>query len=185
MSDVSHKMYILSLKSVGHLVRWSPLLILNPKNPGSSSQQAKKKNKKLKFYQAIRNQNQIFHGFNSKTTTETSNRNFARDFEWPELRVLQKTYEIPPEVSVQRKPEKFSKFRAKKNYCVHDPILYNVQTTFNILLTLTWNSRKKEWKNNPRIHQELLLKNKDLNYLHLSWYVRLGKDIFENRETWI
>jgi hypothetical protein len=40
-----------------------------------------KKNEKLKFYQAIRNQNQIFHGFNLETTTETSDRNFALDFE--------------------------------------------------------------------------------------------------------
>jgi hypothetical protein len=77
-----------------------------------------KNNKKLKFYQAIRNQNQIFHGFNPESTTETSGLNFPRDFERPKLRVLQKTYEITPEVSVERKPEKFSKFRAKKNYCV-------------------------------------------------------------------
>jgi hypothetical protein len=38
--------------------------------------------------------------------------NFARDFEWPELRVLQKNIRIPLEVLVERKPEKFSKFRA-------------------------------------------------------------------------
>jgi hypothetical protein len=77
-----------------------------------------KKNKKSKFYQAIRNQNQIFHGLNPKSATETSGLNFPRDFERPKLRVLQKTYEITHEVSVERKPEKFSKFRAKKNYCV-------------------------------------------------------------------
>jgi hypothetical protein len=76
-----------------------------------------KKNKKSKFYQAIRNQNQIFHGFNLESTTETSGLNFPRDFERPNLRVLQKTYDITPAVSVERKPEKFSKFRAKKNYC--------------------------------------------------------------------
>jgi hypothetical protein len=40
-----------------------------------------KKNKKSKIYQAIRNQNHIFNGFNRETTTETSDRNFARDFE--------------------------------------------------------------------------------------------------------
>jgi hypothetical protein len=73
-----------------------------------------KKNKKSKFNQAIKNQNQIFHGFNPKSTTETSGLNFPRDFERPKLRVLQKTFEITPEVSVERKPEKFSKFRVKK-----------------------------------------------------------------------
>jgi hypothetical protein len=73
-----------------------------------------KKNKKSKFYQAIRNQNQIFHGFNLESTTETSGLNFLRDFERPKLRVLQKTYEITAEVSVEWKPEKFSKFRSKK-----------------------------------------------------------------------
>jgi hypothetical protein len=75
-----------------------------------------KKNKKSKFYQAIRNQNQNFHGFNPESTTETSGMNFPRDFERPKFGVLQKTYEITPEVLVERKPEKFSKFRAKKNY---------------------------------------------------------------------
>jgi hypothetical protein len=75
---------------------------------------SEKKNKKSKFYQAIRNQNQIFHGLNPESTTETSGLNFPRDFERPEFRVLQKTYEITPKVSVERKPEKFSKFRAKK-----------------------------------------------------------------------
>jgi hypothetical protein len=40
-----------------------------------------KKNKKSKFYQAIRNQNQFFHGFKPESTAETSGRDFARDFE--------------------------------------------------------------------------------------------------------
>jgi hypothetical protein len=35
-----------------------------------------KKNKKSKIYQAIRNQNKIFHGFNPESTTETSGLNF-------------------------------------------------------------------------------------------------------------
>jgi hypothetical protein len=77
-----------------------------------------KKKKKSKFYQAIRNQNQIFHGFNPESTTETLGLNFPRDFERPKLWVLQKTYEITPKVLVEWKPEKFSMFRAKKNYCV-------------------------------------------------------------------
>jgi hypothetical protein len=50
-----------------------------------------KKNKKSKFYQAIRNQNQNFHGFIPESTTETSGLNFPRNFERPKLRVLQKT----------------------------------------------------------------------------------------------
>jgi hypothetical protein len=75
-----------------------------------------KKNKKFKFYQAIRNQNKIFHGFNLETTTKTSDRNFARDFYWPKLRV-KKIYKFSPEVSDERKSEKFSNFRAKMNYC--------------------------------------------------------------------
>jgi hypothetical protein len=66
-----------------------------------------KNNKKSKFYQTIRNQNHIFHGFNPKSTTETSVRNFARDFEWPKLQVFKKICEIPPKVSVEREPEKF------------------------------------------------------------------------------
>jgi hypothetical protein len=75
-----------------------------------------KKNKKSKFYQAIRNQNQFFYGFNPESTTETSGLNIPLDFERPKLRILQKSYEITPEVPVERKPEKFSKFQAKKNY---------------------------------------------------------------------
>jgi hypothetical protein len=54
-----------------------------------------KKKKKSKFCQAIRNQNQNFHGFNPESTTETSGQNFVRDFERPKFRVLHKTYEIP------------------------------------------------------------------------------------------
>jgi hypothetical protein len=72
---------------------------------------------KSKLYQAIRNQYQIFHGLDPKSTTETSGLNFPRDFERSGFEgVLQKTYEITPEVSVERKPKKFSKFQAKKIY---------------------------------------------------------------------
>jgi hypothetical protein len=86
MSDISHKTYIFSLKSV---VAWSvgPFPFQAPNRP-------EKKNKKMKFYQAIRNQNQTFHGFNLESTTEALDRNFALDFELPNLRYLQKTYEI-------------------------------------------------------------------------------------------
>jgi hypothetical protein len=44
---MSHKFYIFSLKSVGRLVRWSPLLI----EPvlGSSPKQARKEEKKSKY----------------------------------------------------------------------------------------------------------------------------------------
>jgi hypothetical protein len=118
MSDMSHKIYIFSLKSVGRLVRCSPLLTLSPKSPGFKPQTGRKEEQKFKFYQAIRNQDQIFNGFNPESTIETSDQNFARDFEWPKLRVFKKTFEIPPEVSIERKPEKFSKFQAKINYCV-------------------------------------------------------------------
>jgi hypothetical protein len=86
----------------------------------ASNRPEKKNNKSNKFNQAIRNQNPIFHGFNPESTTETSGLNFARDFERPKLWVLQKTYESTPEVSVERKPEKFSKFQAKKNYCIQN-----------------------------------------------------------------
>jgi hypothetical protein len=93
-------------------------LTFSPKSPGFKPQTGQIS--RTKFFQAIRIQNQIFHGFNPKSTTETSDsdRNFARDFEGPQLRVLQKTYEIPLEVSFERKPDKFSKFRAKIIYCV-------------------------------------------------------------------
>jgi hypothetical protein len=47
-----------------------------------------KKNKKSKFYQAIRNQNPIFHGINPESTTETSGLNFSHDFEGLKHRVL-------------------------------------------------------------------------------------------------
>jgi hypothetical protein len=101
------------------LVRLSPLLTFEPKNSWvQAPNRPEKNNKKSKFYQTIRNQNQIFHGLNPKSTTEISGLNFPLDFERPKLRVSQKTYEITPEVSVERKPEKFSKFRAKKKYCV-------------------------------------------------------------------
>jgi hypothetical protein len=69
----------------------------------------KKKNKKSKVYQAIRKQIQFFNGFTSESTTETSDQYFVRYFEGPKLRVKQKTYEIPSEVSVERKWEKLSK----------------------------------------------------------------------------
>jgi hypothetical protein len=45
-----------------------------------ASNRPEKKNKKSKFYQAIRNQNQIFHGFNPKSTTETSG--FAKNIRY-------------------------------------------------------------------------------------------------------
>jgi hypothetical protein len=97
-----------------------------------------KKNKKSKFYQAIRNQNQIFHGFNPESTTETSGLKFPRDFETPKLRVLQKTYEITPEVSVERKPEKFSKSRAKKNYSVPSCLIFEFWDFGRIMAVGHW-----------------------------------------------
>jgi hypothetical protein len=113
---ISHKIYIFSLKSVG-LVRWSPLLTLNPESPGLNPKQARKEEQKIKVLSVLSGDQKsaFFHGFNPESTTETSNRNFVRNFEWPKLRALQKTYEIPPEVSVERK---FLKIQAKINYCV-------------------------------------------------------------------
>jgi hypothetical protein len=120
-------------QAVGRLIRWSPLLTLSPK---SSAFKPQKKNKKLKFYQAIRNLNQFFHGFNAESTTETSGWNFMRDFDWSKLRILQKSYKISSEDSVERKPEKFSKFRAKINYCVF-VIFAALNSMFLITLALS------------------------------------------------
>jgi hypothetical protein len=69
------------------------------------------KNKKLKFYQAIRNQNQIFHGFNPETTTETQeNRNIRepRNF----LRIF---YSKIPTSESQSKRRLFSEFELEKS----------------------------------------------------------------------
>jgi hypothetical protein len=76
MSDTSYKIYIFSLKSVGRLVRWSPLLTLSPK-----SQIDQKKEQKIKVLPGDQKSESNFHGFNPKTTIETSDQNFARDFE--------------------------------------------------------------------------------------------------------
>jgi hypothetical protein len=43
MSEIAHKFYIFSLKSVGRLVRWSPLLTLSPKSYGFKPQTGQKK----------------------------------------------------------------------------------------------------------------------------------------------
>jgi hypothetical protein len=69
MSDISHKFYIWPLGPLVSVVDFEP----------KTGQ--KRKTKKKKFYQAIRNQNQILHGFNPESTIEASGRNFARDFE--------------------------------------------------------------------------------------------------------
>jgi hypothetical protein len=48
MNDISHKIYIFSLKSVGRLVRLSPLLTLRTKSAGFKSKQARKEEQKIK-----------------------------------------------------------------------------------------------------------------------------------------
>jgi hypothetical protein len=75
MSDTSPKFCIFSLKSV---VDFEPKKswVRTPNRP-------QRMNKKTTFYQAIRNQNLIFNGFNLESTTETSGQNFVRDFERP------------------------------------------------------------------------------------------------------
>jgi hypothetical protein len=75
------KFCIFSLKSVGPLVRWSVVDFEPKKSWVQAPNTPEKKNKKSKLYQTIRNQNQIFHGFKPESTNETSDRNFARDFE--------------------------------------------------------------------------------------------------------
>jgi hypothetical protein len=64
----SSKFVIFSLKSVGRLVHWSPASTLSPKILGSNPTQLKKDEKK--FYQASKKQNQLFHGFDSESTSE-------------------------------------------------------------------------------------------------------------------
>jgi hypothetical protein len=45
-SDISHKIYIFSLKSVDYLVCWSPLLALSPKSPRFKPQTVQKRRTK-------------------------------------------------------------------------------------------------------------------------------------------
>jgi hypothetical protein len=57
MSDTTHKIYIFSLKSVGNLDRWLVSVFDLKKSWIQGPKRPEKENKKLKFYQAIRNQN--------------------------------------------------------------------------------------------------------------------------------
>ena len=59
---------------------------------------SKKWNKTLKFYQAIRNQNQFFHGFNPEKLPKLRVMNFARDFAVPKLRVWKKLPKFIPKI---------------------------------------------------------------------------------------
>jgi hypothetical protein len=65
----------------------------------SSPEQANKEEQKIKVLPIDQKLESIFSRI-AESTTKTSARNFVREFEWPKLRVLQKPYEIPPEVSV-------------------------------------------------------------------------------------
>jgi hypothetical protein len=94
-SDILSIFGIFPLKSVGRFVVDidSKNNIESKKSQASSSKQARKKNRKSKFGQ-----------------------HYARDFDRLKLWDLEKTYKIPPEFSVEQKPEKFLKFRAKMKY---------------------------------------------------------------------
>jgi hypothetical protein len=48
---------------------------------GSSPKQARKGEQKIKVLPSDQKSESIIHGFNPEKTTETSDRNFARDFE--------------------------------------------------------------------------------------------------------
>jgi hypothetical protein len=86
-SDYLTEVSVKSTKHSSQIYSWplGPLVSVVDFEPKKSWVQApntpEKKNKKSKIYQVIRNQNQIFHGFNPESTIETSGRNFARDFE--------------------------------------------------------------------------------------------------------
>jgi hypothetical protein len=109
------KFYIFSLESVGRLVRWSLLLTFSPEVLGSSHKQARKEEQKIKNLPS--DQKSESH-FSLKQNQQPklragilrvilSDRNFR----------FYKKKRNPTEVSVELKPEKFSKFRVKMYYC--------------------------------------------------------------------
>jgi hypothetical protein len=85
---LAHKFYIFSLKSVGCLVCWSPLLILSRKSPEFKPQTGQKRRAKN---QSSTRRSEIrikFFTDSIRKTTETSGLNFPRDFERSKLRVF-------------------------------------------------------------------------------------------------
>jgi hypothetical protein len=57
MTDISHKIYIFSLKSVGRLVRWSPLLTLSPEKKNKNQNSTRRSEIRIKFFtDSIRSQ---------------------------------------------------------------------------------------------------------------------------------
>jgi hypothetical protein len=102
MSDITHNIYIFSLKSVGRLVRWSPLLTLSPKSPGFKPQTGQKRRTKNQnstrrseirinfFTDSIRNQQPKLRAWIFRVILRDRNfefckkniRNHARSFGW-------------------------------------------------------------------------------------------------------
>ena len=91
-----------------------------PKNPRFKPQTAQKR--RPKFQSSTRRAEIRINFFTDSIRNQHPKlrvNNFARNFEVPKLRVRKKTTEIHTEVSVERNPEIFPKFRAKVNYCVN------------------------------------------------------------------
>jgi hypothetical protein len=96
---------------------------MNPKILSSNPIQLKKE-EKFKVLPG-RSQNQLFHGFKSESTSETLGQEFYSQFSGTETSGLTKTSETRTEVTVDRTPENFTKFRAKMNYYVVLPKVSN------------------------------------------------------------
>jgi hypothetical protein len=115
----SSKFEIFSLKSVGRLVHWSPASTLSLKILGSNPHSSKKTKKNLSSTRRAENRMNFFTDSIRNQHPKLRVMNFARNFSGTKKSGLTKTSETQTEVSVERKPENFTKFRAKMNYCVH------------------------------------------------------------------
>jgi hypothetical protein len=60
--------------------KFYPKLRFSPASTLSHTQLKKNEKKNSKLYQVSRKQNQLFHGFNSESTSETSGHEFALNF---------------------------------------------------------------------------------------------------------
>jgi hypothetical protein len=138
---------IFSLKSVSRLVHWFPLLTLIPKSHGFKPQTGQKRRTKIQssirrseiritfFMDLIRNQK-------SKIRTRVF-RVILRDQNVGLYKIP--TYETSLEVLAERKPEKFSKFRANIN-CFVGTVIWNLFELWPSLKSDNFRQISNLWK---------------------------------------
>jgi hypothetical protein len=168
MSDTSSKFCIFSLKSVGPLVRWSPLLTLSPKSPGFKPQTGQKRRTKNQSStrQTIRNQNQIFHGFKPESTNETSDRNFVRDFGDRNFGFYKKHTKSHPKFRLSGNRKNSRSFGRK--WILFDVFFFSFSFSFQ-LSSWKWILCKKNWIQIRAVIDDSLLYR--LIYFYSCWFL--------------